>query len=172
MDNYRFYLTARVRIFKSFRQDLAGEKSNTFWVHHPVSTMETQMAAHLVTVSLSVMSSSLSIPAWSRAWLRRSRLIFHNFFRLFIFFPFILWRFILLALGWSTSPPRAGLLRLFISSITIKITAYLFSRELEVNLSRSDIYDRVGGVEERSSKDNGCSVFFFSHVQEHEIIRA
>ena len=29
------------------------------------------------------------------AWLRWSRFIFHNFFRFFIFFPFILWRLIL-----------------------------------------------------------------------------
>ena len=44
------------------------------------------------------------------------------------------------------SPPRAGLPRMFISSITIEITAYLFSRELEVDLSRSDVDDCVGGV--------------------------
>ena len=50
MENYRYYLTARVWIFKSFGQDLAGEKFFTLWVHHLVSTMETQMAAHLVTV--------------------------------------------------------------------------------------------------------------------------
>ena len=49
------------------------------------------------------------------------------------------------------SPPEAALLRLFISGITIEITTYLFSRELEVDLSRSDIDDRVGGVEEWSS---------------------
>ena len=48
------------------------------------------------------------------------------------------------------SPPRAGLLGLFISGITIEISAYLFFRELEVDLSRSDIDNRVGGVEERS----------------------
>ena len=48
------------------------------------------------------------------------------------------------------SPPRTGLLRLLISGITIKITMYLFSRELEVDLSRSDIDDRIGGVEEQS----------------------
>ena len=68
------------------------------------------------------------------------------------------------------SPPRAGLLGLFISGTTIEITAYLFSRELEVDLSRSDIDDRVGGVEEQSSKDDGRLVFF-SHVQDHEIGR-
>ena len=50
-----------------------------------------------------------------------------------------------------------------ISGITIKITAYLFSREMEVDLSRSDVDDRVGSVEERSSKDDGC-IIFFSHV--------
>ena len=44
------------------------------------------------------------------------------------------------------SPPRAALLRLFISGITIEITVYLLSRELEVDLSRSDIDDHVGSV--------------------------
>ena len=39
------------------------------------------------------------------------------------------------------SPHRAGLLRLFISGITIEITAYLFSMELEVDLSRFDVDD-------------------------------
>ena len=64
----------------------------------------------------------------------------------------------------------ARLLRLLISGITTKITAYLLSRELEVNLCRSDIDDHVGSVEERSSKDDGC-IIFFSHVQDHEIGR-
>ena len=63
------------------------------------------------------------------------------------------------------SPPRAGLLWLLISGITIKITVYLLSKELEVDLSRSDVDDCVGSVEERSSKDDWCIVFFFSHVQ-------
>ena len=49
-----------------------------------------------------------------------------------------------------------ALLGLFISSVTIKITVYIFSRELEVDLPRSDIDDRVGGVEEWSSKNDGC----------------
>ena len=62
------------------------------------------------------------------------------------------------------SPPRVGLLWLLISGMTIKITAYLFFKELEVDLSRSDVDDRVGSVEERSSMDDGCIVFFFSHV--------
>jgi hypothetical protein len=45
----------------------------------------------------------------------------------------------------------AGLLRLLISSITIKVIAYLLSRELEVALSRSDVDDFIGSVEEQSS---------------------
>ena len=51
-------------------------------------------------------------------------------------------------------PPRAGLLRLLISGITIEITTYLFCRKLEVDLSKSDIDDRIGSVEERSSKND------------------
>ena len=39
------------------------------------------------------------------------------------------------------SPLGAGLLWLFISGITIEITAYLFSMELEVDLSRFDVDD-------------------------------
>ena len=68
------------------------------------------------------------------------------------------------------SPPRAVLLPLLKSGITIKITTYLFSRELEVDLSRSNIDDRVGGVEEQSSKNDGC-IIFFTHVQNHEVGR-
>ena len=69
------------------------------------------------------------------------------------------------------SPPRAGLLWLLISGITIEIAAYLLSRELEVDLSRFDVDDRVGGVEERSSKNDGCILFFFTHVQNYEVGR-
>ena len=65
MDNYRCYLSARVQNFKSSGQDFTGEKPFILQVHHPVSAMETQMAAYLVTVSLMVMSPSLSIPTWS-----------------------------------------------------------------------------------------------------------
>ena len=46
------------------------------------------------------------------------------------------------------SPPGTGLLWLFISDITIEIVAYLLSWELEVDLSRSDIDDCIGCVEE------------------------
>ena len=67
--------------------------------------------------------------------------------------------------------PRAGLLGLFISDITIEITVDLFSRELEVDLARSNVDDRVGGIEEWSSSDDGCIIFFFSHVQNHEVGR-
>ena len=49
------------------------------------------------------------------------------------------------------SPLGAVLLWLLISSITIEITTYFFSRELEVDLSRSNIDDHIGGVEEQSS---------------------
>ena len=58
MDNYRCYLMARVWIFKSSGQDLAGEESFTFRVHRSVSAMETQMAAYLVMVSLMMMLPS------------------------------------------------------------------------------------------------------------------
>jgi hypothetical protein len=44
---------------------------------------------------------------------------------------------------------------MLISSITIKVTAYLLSRELEVDSPRSDIDDCIGSVEERSSQDVG-----------------
>ena len=56
--------------------------------------------------------------------------------------------------------PQAGLLGLLISDVTIEITTYLFSREVEVDLSRSDIDDRVGSVEKRSSKVDGSSSSF------------
>ena len=69
------------------------------------------------------------------------------------------------------SPLGVVLLRLLKSSITIEITTYLFSRELEVDLSRSDVDDRVGGVEEWSSQDDGGLFFFYSYVQDHEISR-
>ena len=62
MDNYRCYLMARVRIFKSSRQDSAGEEFFTFQVHHPVSAMETQMTAYLVTVSLMMILPSSAKP--------------------------------------------------------------------------------------------------------------
>ena len=61
------------------------------------------------------------------------------------------------------SPPRVGLLRLLISDTTFEITAYLLSRELEVDLSRSDVVDRIGSVVEQSSKDDG-RIIFFTHV--------
>ena len=63
MDNYRCYLMARVWIFKSSGQDLAGEESFTLWVHHLVLRMETLMIAPLVTQVM--MLSFLSLPAWS-----------------------------------------------------------------------------------------------------------
>jgi hypothetical protein len=63
------------------------------------------------------------------------------------------------------------LLGLFIISITIKVTTYLSIWELEVDLSRSNVDDSVGGVKERSSQDNGGLFIFYSHVQDHKISR-
>jgi hypothetical protein len=77
------------------------------------------------------------------------KLVLHHFY--FIVPPSILRELILLSAGWLMSPRRAGLLRLLISSITIEVTAYLFSKELEMDLPRSDIDDCIGSVEERSS---------------------
>jgi hypothetical protein len=56
------------------------------------------------------------------------------------------------------------LLGLFIISITIKVAAYLSIWDLEVDLSRSNVDDSVGSVEERSSQDNGGLFVFYSHV--------
>jgi hypothetical protein len=52
------------------------------------------------------------------------------------------------------SPPCVGLLRLLISSITVKATAYLFYWELEMDLSTSDVDDYNCSVEEWSSQNN------------------
>jgi hypothetical protein len=43
----------------------------------------------------------------------------------------------------SASSPIAALHGLFIISITIKVTAYLSIRELEVDLSRSNVDDSI-----------------------------
>jgi hypothetical protein len=40
-----------------------------------------------------------------------------------------------------------------------------------MDLSRSDVDDRIGGVEERSSKDDGCIIFLFFYVQNYEVSR-
>ena len=68
MDNYRCYLMVRVQIFKSFGQDLTREKFFIPWVHHLVSAVETQMAAHLMMVTLMMMSPFLSTPTSSVDW--------------------------------------------------------------------------------------------------------
>ena len=75
MNNYRCYLMTRVWIFKSSGQDSAGEESFTFRVHHPVSVMETQMAAYLVMVSLMMMlpSVKLVLVLSFKFWLSRFR---------------------------------------------------------------------------------------------------
>jgi hypothetical protein len=123
--------------------------------------METQMTILLMMV---MVSPFLSIPVWSvgltlAEWIYLSMVLYFS----------ILHGLIFLMARWLTSPPRAVLLWLLISSITIEITVYLFSRELEVDLSRSDVDDRAGGVEERSLKDDRCIVFSFSYIQNHEV---
>ena len=60
MDNYRYYLTARVRIFKSSGQDFTLVLV-ILRVHHPISVMETLKVAPLVIL---MMSPSPSTPAW------------------------------------------------------------------------------------------------------------
>ena len=62
MDNYRYYLSAWVQIFKSSEQD-SFPILFIPWVHQSVPGMETLMVAPLVT--LVVMLPFLSIPAWS-----------------------------------------------------------------------------------------------------------
>ena len=61
--------------FKSFGQDSAREGSFTFRLHHPVSVMETQMAAYLVMVSLMMMlpSVKLVLVLSFKFWLSRFR---------------------------------------------------------------------------------------------------
>ena len=161
-DNYQFYLLARVQNFKSSRQDYL--QSCSFLGCICRSRRWRPWWLHLLWWWLCW--CHFSFPHLLGLWtsLRQSRFIFHNFFRFFIFFLFICWGLILLVSRWSMSPPGAGLLWLLISGITIEITTYLLSRELEVDLSKSDIDDCVGCVEERSSKDDGCIIFFFTHI--------
>ena len=76
MDNNRCFLTIRVQIFKSSKQDSTREESFTFRVHHPISAMETQMAAYLVLVSLMMMLPSSVKPVLVLSfdfWLSRFR---------------------------------------------------------------------------------------------------
>ena len=61
MDNYRYYLTVRVRIFKSSGQGFTPVLF-ILQVHHPISVIETLMVAPLVIM---VMSPSPSTDAWS-----------------------------------------------------------------------------------------------------------
>jgi hypothetical protein len=94
--------------------------------------------------------------------------ISHYFY--WVICPSILQRLARLTAG-STSPPIARLLGLLMSSITIKVTAYLSIWKLEVDLSRSNEDDGIGGVKKWSSQDDGGLFVFFSYVQDHEIDR-
>jgi hypothetical protein len=62
----------------------------------------------------------------------------------------------------------SGLLRLFMVSITIKLTTYLWKSKMD--LSRSNVDDCIGGVEERSPQDDRC-VFISRHVEDQEVDR-
>ena len=62
MDNYRYYLSTMVQIFKSSEHD-SFPILFIPWVHQSVPGMETLMVVPLVT--LVVMLPFLSIPAWS-----------------------------------------------------------------------------------------------------------
>ena len=141
MDNYRCYLPTRVWNFKSSRHDYLqsclflgcigrSRRWRPWWLHLLWWWFRW---CHFFLPNL--------LGLWT--WLWWSRFIFHNFFRFFIFFPSILWGLILPMLGWSMSPPGVGPLWLLISGIAIKIAAYLFSKELEVALSRSNVDDHV-----------------------------
>ena len=55
MDNYQFYLLARVRIFKSPGQDFSSVLFIA-WMHLPVAEMETLTVAPLVMVTLMMTS--------------------------------------------------------------------------------------------------------------------
>ena len=62
MDNYHYYLTVRVWIFKSSGQD-SSPILFILLVHLSVSEMETLMVAPLVIVT-QMMSPFLSTPTW------------------------------------------------------------------------------------------------------------
>ena len=64
MDNYLFYLPARVQCFKSSEQDLNSEVLYSSG-HQSIPEMETLMVAPLVMVTLMMMPPFLSRPAWS-----------------------------------------------------------------------------------------------------------
>ena len=64
MNNYQFYLLARVRIFKSPGQDFSPILF-ILWVHLSVPEMETLMVAPLVMVILMMMPPFPSTPVWS-----------------------------------------------------------------------------------------------------------
>jgi hypothetical protein len=64
MDNYEFYLLARVQIFKSSGQD-SSLVLFILWVHLLVLEIETMMDAPLVMMTLMMMSPFPSRHAWS-----------------------------------------------------------------------------------------------------------
>jgi hypothetical protein len=63
IDNYHYYLMARVRNLEVLRTGLGRREYLLFQVHHLILMRETQMLVLLVAIML--MLSSLSIPEWS-----------------------------------------------------------------------------------------------------------
>ena len=131
MDNYRCYLSARVWNFMSSGQDFSPILFIP-WAHLLIPKMETLTVAPLVT--LVMLLPSPSIPACSVDLIPTERFILSHFFRFLVFLPLIAWRLILLFAG-SMSSPGAGLLWLFISSITIEIATYLSHLILRIKLN-------------------------------------
>jgi len=51
----------------------------------------------------------------------------------------------------------------------IKVAAYLLTGEVHVDFSSSNVDDSFDSAEEQSSKDDGCIVLVFSHVNDLKI---
>jgi hypothetical protein len=166
MDDYQYYLTARVWIFKVFRTRLGRREyllirriiQSRWWRLRWLLLLwwwwGYLLFPYLFGLWVWLWRSSFCFSRRFRFFIvpfipSGLKLVLHNFY--FVVSPSILRELILLMVGWSTSPPGTGLLRLLISSVTIKVTAYLFSMELEVDLSRSDVDDCIDSVEEWSS---------------------
>ena len=91
-----------------------------------------------------------------RLWFWFSGFILLDLFGLFVLL-------LPLVLCWARPPFGTDHLNLLVSLITIESAFYLPSQELEVDLAWSHVNDRVSGVEERPSQDEG-NVFIGSHV--------
>ena len=71
----------------------------------------------------------------------------------------------------APSPSCPDLLRVFNYIVRVsKIAAYLLRGEVYVDFSGSNVDNCFNGAEEQSSKDDGCIVLVFSHVNNLKII--